>query len=153
MLSGRPGRDVLVHFESGYFLTLLWMPPAEDAARAESWLYEGKAERGINPKELLDLFIDRTDRLLRLVEGFVPEVSWLDDSQTLTYLHSCISTRSHRVRVPETPMYLDALLTDEPLTGGLEPRLGRAHRLGASRCVGDGVRRDAAQASMMRSKP
>jgi type IV secretory pathway VirB4 component len=87
------------HFESGYFLTLLWMPPAEDAARAESWLYEGKAEKGINPKELLDLFIDRTDRLLRLVEGFVPEVAWLDDSETLTYLHSCISTRSHRVRV------------------------------------------------------
>ena len=29
------------HFESRYFLTLLWMPPAEDAARAESWLYEG----------------------------------------------------------------------------------------------------------------
>jgi type IV secretion/conjugal transfer VirB4 family ATPase len=57
----------------------------------------------------------------------VPEVAWLDDSETLTYLHSCISTRSHRVRVPETPMHLDALLADEPLTGGLEPRLGRAH--------------------------
>jgi len=115
------------HFESRYFLTLLWMPPAEDAARAESWLYEGKAEKGINPKELLDLFIDRTERLLRLIDGFVPEVAWLDDGDTLTYLHSCVSTRSHRVRVPETPMHLDAVLADEPLTGGLEPRLGRAH--------------------------
>lgn len=115
------------HFESRYFLTLLWMPPAEDAARAESWLYEGKAEKGINPRELLDLFIDRTERLLRLIDGFVPEVAWLDDGETLTYLHSCVSTRSHRVRVPETPMHLDAVLADEPLTGGLEPRLGRAH--------------------------
>ena len=115
------------HFESRYFLTLLWMPPAEDAARAESWLYEGKAEKGINPKELLDLFIDRTERLVRLIDGFVPEVAWLDDGETLTYLHSCVSTRSHRVRVPETPMHLDAVLADEPLTGGLEPRLGRAH--------------------------
>ena len=115
------------HFESRYFLTLLWMPPAEDAARAESWLYEGKAEKGINPKELIDLFVDRTERLLRLIDGFVPEVAWLDDGETLTYLHSCVSTRSHRVRVPETPMHLDALLADEPLTGGLEPRLGRAH--------------------------
>ena len=49
---------------------------------------------------------------------------WLDDGETLTYLHSCVSTRRQRVRVPETPMYLDALLADEPLTGGLEPRLG-----------------------------
>lgn len=30
-------------------------------------------------------------------------------------------------RLPETPMHLDALLADEPLTGGLEPRLGGAH--------------------------
>jgi len=29
---------------------------------------------------------------------------------TLTYLHSTISTKRHRVRVPEIPMYIDALL-------------------------------------------
>ena len=115
------------HFESRYFLTLLWMPPAEDAARAESWLYEGRAEKGVDPRELLEGFADRTDRLLRLFEGFFPEVQWLDDGETLSYLHSCISTRMHDVRVPETPMHLDALLADEPLTGGLEPRLGAAH--------------------------
>ena len=115
------------HFESHYYLTLLWMPPAEDAARAESWLYEGRAEKGADPRELLEGFADRTDRLLRLFEGFFPEVQWLDDGETLSYLHSCISTRMHDVRVPETPMHLDALLADEPLTGGLEPRLGAAH--------------------------
>ena len=34
------------HFESRYFLTLLWLPPADDAARAEAWLYEGRARDG-----------------------------------------------------------------------------------------------------------
>ncbi len=115
------------HFESGYYLTLVWMPPAEDAARAESWLYEGRDSKGVDARELLDGFIDRTDRLLRLLEGVFPETAWLDDGETLTYLHSCISTRVQAVRVPETPMHLDALLADEPLTGGLEPRLGEAH--------------------------
>jgi type IV secretory pathway VirB4 component len=115
------------HFESRYFLTLLWMPPQEDAARAESWLYEGRSNDGVDPRELLKGFTDRSDRVLHLVEGFVPEVAWLDDSQTLTYLHSTISTRRQRVRVPETPMHLDALLVDEPLIGGLEPRLGAHH--------------------------
>jgi type IV secretion system protein VirB4 len=57
----------------------------------------------------------------------VPEVRWLDDAETLTYLHSTISTKRQRIRVPETPMHLDALLADEPLTGGLEPRLGSQH--------------------------
>ena len=115
------------HFESAYFLTLLWMPPAEDAARAETWLYEGRSQTGVDARELVTAFIDRSNRLLQLVEGFVPEVAWLDDGETLTYLHSTISTKSQRVRVPETPMHLDSLLADEPLAGGLEPRLGDQH--------------------------
>ena len=115
------------HFESSYFLTFTWLPPAEDAARAESWLYEGRARGGVDPYEALGAFVDRTDRVLRLVEAFMPECRWLDDAETLTYLHGCVSTKRQRVRVPETPMYLDALLADQPLTGGLEPMLGSEH--------------------------
>ena len=115
------------HFESGYFLTLLWLPPAEDASKAESWLYEGRSRDGADWRMALDGFIDRTDRVLALIEGFMPEADWLGDADTLTYLHSCVSTRRQRVRVPDTPMHLDAILADEDLTGGLEPRLGSAH--------------------------
>ena len=116
------------HYESAYFLTFLYLPPAEDAARAERLLYEGR-ERGeaAGAHEVLRGFVDRTDRVLQLVEGFMPECRWLDDGETLTYLHACVSTKIHRVRVPEIPMYLDALLADEPLTGGLEPMLGDQH--------------------------
>ena len=82
---------------------------------------------GVDGHELLKGFVDRTARVLQLLEGFVPELSWLSDAETLTYLHSCVSTKRQRVRVPETPMHLDALLADEPLAGGLEPRLGNQH--------------------------
>src|ERR1700680_3443516 len=116
------------HYESAYYLTFLFLPPAEEAARAESWLYEGRASGGsTDAHEILKGFIDRTDRVLQLIEGFVPEAVWLSDQETLTYLHSCISTKRQRVRVPEVPMYLDAFLVDEPLIGGLEPRLGNSH--------------------------
>jgi type IV secretion system protein TrbE len=115
------------HFESSYFLTLVWLPPAEDAARAEAWLYEGRDQSGVDGREQLATFVDRTDRVLNLVEGFMPEAVWLSDVETLTYLHATISTRRHRVRVPETPMHLDAILAEQPLIGGLEPRLGEAH--------------------------
>ena len=115
------------HFESQYFLTLVWLPPAEDAARAEAWLYENRARGGADWRGALAGFVDRTDRVLALIEGFMPEAEWLDDEETLTYLHSCISTRRQQVRVPETPMHLDAFLPDEDLIGGLEPRLGRAN--------------------------
>jgi type IV secretion system protein VirB4 len=116
------------HFESSYFLTFLYLPPVEEAARAERLLYEGRERsEGADAQEILRGFIDRTNRVLQLVEGFVPESSWLDDAETLSYLHSTVSTKRQRVRVPEIPMYLDALIADQPLTGGLEPMLGDAH--------------------------
>jgi type IV secretion system protein TrbE len=111
------------------------MPPAEDSSRAEGWLYEGKSREGVDGKELLKSFADRAERILQLIEGFVPEAIWLDDEETLTYLHACVSTKRHRVRLPETPIYLDALLADQPLTGGLEPRLG-AHYLRTLTIIG-----------------
>ncbi|MFO1142999.1 MAG: conjugal transfer protein TrbE [Amaricoccus sp.] len=115
------------NFVSEYFLTFLYLPPVEEGARAETWLYEGRGKSGVDPHEVLRAFSDRTDRVLALLDGFMPECRWLDDAETLTYLHSTVSTKRHRVRVPETPIYLDAVLADEPLAGGLAPRLGAAH--------------------------
>jgi type IV secretion/conjugal transfer VirB4 family ATPase len=116
------------HYESSYFLTFLYLPPAEEAGRAERLLYEGRDhnEDG-EAREVQRSFVDRTERVIGLVEGFMPEIAWLDDEGTLTYLHSTVSTRRQRVRVPEIPMYLDAVLADQPLTGGLEPMLGQSH--------------------------
>lgn len=115
------------HFESAYVLTLVWMPPAEDARRIERWLYDGRPTGQADWREHLTLFTDRTDRLLAQIEGALPEIAWLDDAQTLTFLHGAVSPRRQGVRPPETPMHLDALLADSPLSGGLSPKLGDAH--------------------------
>ena len=89
------------HFENAYFLTLVWMPPADEARRAGGWLIENAPAQGADPAELLASFTGRTDRFLDLLEGFMPEAAWLTDAETLTYLHSTISTRRQRVRVPD----------------------------------------------------
>ncbi len=112
------------HFESRYFLTLVWLPPADEAARATSWLYEGRTQSDTDWRAALTGFIDRSDRVLALLDGFMPEADWLGDGETLAYIHSCISTKQQNVRVPDVPMYLDAFLVDEDLTCGLEPKLG-----------------------------
>src|SRR3546814_20972804 len=57
----------------------------------------------------------------------MPEVRALTSAETLTYLHGTISERRHPIALPDTPMYLDGLLVDTPLTGGLEPMLGSRH--------------------------
>jgi type IV secretion system protein VirB4 len=109
------------HFESAYHLTLLYLPPEESTARAAKLLYENSKVEGVDWRDRLDGFVSETERFFGLLEGVMPEIDWLDDGQTLTYLHACVSTRRHPVAVPEVPMHLDALLSDEPLTGGLAP--------------------------------
>ena len=115
------------HFESTYTLTLLYMPPAETQARAGRLLYESAHQESVDWQEPLGVFITESDRFLSLLEGAMPEVAWLSDEQTLAYLHECISENRHPVSVPEVPFYLDALLTDMPLTGGVAPMLGESH--------------------------
>ncbi|EKF39853.1 conjugal transfer ATPase TrbE, partial [Nitratireductor indicus C115] len=118
----------IAHFESRYHLTLLFMPPPDGQARAESALVESDHSEGQrNWRQELTRFRDETDRVLDLLSGLMPEVRALDDAETLTFLHDTISTRRHAVAVPETPMYLDSVLVDTPLTGGLEPMLGNQH--------------------------
>lgn len=118
------------HFESRYHLTLLYLPPEESKARAAGLLYEragSEHQDRTDWRGRLDAFVSESERFLDLLEGVMPEMAWLDDAQTLTHLHGCVSTRLHAVAVPEVPMHLDALLADEPLTGGLAPMLGRLH--------------------------
>lgn len=115
------------HFESRYFLTLVYLPPQDLKARGQTWLFEGGASGDTAVWDRVSVFQDQTERVRKMIEGLMPECDWLDNPGTLTYLHSTVSTRSHTVAPPEVPMHLDALLADQPLTGGLSPKLGDHH--------------------------
>src|SRR5258708_4450612 len=115
------------HFESSYQLTILWLPPAEAKARAARIMLETPAQQRVDWRENLAAFIGETERFRGLLEGAMTEIAWLDNAETLTYLHATVSTNAHAVAVPETPFALDALLADRPLSGGLAPMLGDAH--------------------------
>jgi len=68
--------------------------------------------------------LSETDRVLDMLDGIMPEAKLLTDAQTLSYLHSTISTNSQPITVPQVPSYIDALIGDCDLAGGLSPRLG-----------------------------
>ncbi|WP_066793656.1 conjugal transfer protein TrbE [Sphingomonas soli] len=116
------------HYESRYHLTLVWLPPADAAdAAGRSLVERPEADHGRDWRAALAGFVAESDRALDLFAGFMPEIRALDDAETLAFLHGTISTRRHAITVPGTPMYLDGLLADTPLTGGLEPMLGNLH--------------------------
>jgi type IV secretion system protein VirB4 len=116
------------HFESLYHLTLTYLPPADQMDSAGRVLVERNGDvKGRDWRQALASFVTETDRTLDLLAGFMPEARALDSAETLTFLHGTITERRHVVAEPETPMYLDGLLADTALTGGLEPQLGDAH--------------------------
>jgi len=116
-------------FESGYVLTFVYLPPAENVGRMEGMLIEsaGADRSGSDYRDHLESFVQQTDRALDLLAELMPEVAAFTDEGTLTYLHNCISNKRHRIACPEIPAYLDAVLVDTSLTGGLAPMLGNAY--------------------------
>jgi len=115
------------HFESRYFLTFLYLPPPDAASRTERFFYERAEPQSIIADVHAELaaFVTETDRALELLTAILPEVRALDDTETLAYLHAAVSEKAHAMAVPQVPAYLDAVLCDTPLTGGIEPKLGK----------------------------
>ncbi|TQF13432.1 conjugal transfer protein TrbE [Myxococcus llanfairpwllgwyngyllgogerychwyrndrobwllllantysiliogogogochensis] len=115
------------HFDSRYFLTFTYQLPATHQKRLEALLYDdptNEATTGLSIDEDLAYFTDTVREIAGLLSTAVAHVDELDDAKTLTYLKSTISMHRHPVAVPETPMYLDALLPDSPFTSGDVPMLG-----------------------------
>ena len=113
------------HFETHYFLSLIFMPPPErETQLAGKFLTAASHETQVNYDRLLDSFRSQVGQSLDLITRHFPESELLSEGDLLTYLHSTISSKEHQVRMPPVPMYLDALLPDEPLLGGFRPKLG-----------------------------
>jgi type IV secretory pathway VirB4 component len=63
------------HDESSYFLTFLYLPPPEEVGRTERFLFEGRDRKGdADAREVQRGFVDSTERVLGLLEGFMPEL-------------------------------------------------------------------------------
>ncbi len=115
-------------YASSYYLTLLWLPPVDATGRAEKVLIQrAETEDAETWRHRLETFEQHAARVFDLLGTSLAEIAKLSDDETLTYLHSTISTKRHPVITPELPVFLDAILADEPFCGGLEPKIGEAH--------------------------
>lgn len=111
-------------FETDYRAALTWLPPREDVRGLERWLFEGLGKLDRDWRERQESFSREAAGLVALLADALPQARALDDGELLTWLHACVSTASGEVSVPDAPVFLDALLADRPLQGGLAPQLG-----------------------------
>lgn len=115
------------HFESFYYLTLIYIPPDDSTNKISATFIETNNKKQISYSKLLKSFQGEISRLVQSMESIFPEIKLLSTSETLTYLHSLVSIKGHEVNMPDIPMYLDSFLCDTPLTPGFEPKLGCNH--------------------------
>jgi type IV secretion system protein TrbE len=117
------------HFESNYFITFVYMLPATQSKDIEAFFYDDpdrnkKNSHAEDNRYDLRYFLRTVGEITDIMSGVFAEVGELDDDQTLSYLHSTVSTHRHQVNAPDVPMYLDALIPDQAFTSGDIPMLG-----------------------------
>jgi type IV secretion system protein TrbE len=112
------------HFESNYYLSLVYLPPQERTTRVVRSLFDAGVSDRIDYETFLEYFVAEANKVVDLLGRIFPEVRFLTEGELLGYLHSTVSTKHHPIALPEVPVYLDAILADTPLLGGFKPMLG-----------------------------
>lgn len=110
-------------FVTERFMTVQYLPPSDSSNRLDRSLF-GRNGGNSGMETELRAFEDRTSKLADRLADLLIEFDQLDDDQTLAYLDGCVAARSRPLKASDDYIYLDALLGDEPLIGGLEPKLG-----------------------------
>ncbi len=112
-------------YETDYFFSLSWLTPKDTKGKIEEIFYENLPDlEASDYRRYLEEFESVCHKVEDSLQLFMPRFEALNDAQTLTYLHDCISNRHVKMRSPDVPMYIDALITDESLLCGRHPKLG-----------------------------
>lgn len=107
--------------------TLTYQPPKGGQQRLLRWLWEGLPDEEPTDAHHLEYFTEKIEGWERQLRDLCPEVERLEDEKLLSYLHYTVSTDTQAVAMPETPMYLDALLASRDLTPGVRPQLDETY--------------------------
>ena len=110
------------YFESEYYLTIVQLIPTDNSKKVGEIFLEYAKKSEILDKTL-ENFNKEFKKILNLFKEIFLEVTELDDEETYTYLHSCVSTKTDKIVVPEIPYAIANYLCDSDLVGGLKPKL------------------------------
>ena len=108
---------------------------------ADRFLYEGEEEPlGDRPLRVAKGHLERFKRELRALEDGLSGVVSLrrlesrggtsrsdEFNELLEHLQFCITGEAQPVRLPKTPVHLDAVLGGQDFYPGIQPRVGRKH--------------------------
>jgi type IV secretion system protein TrbE len=115
------------HFESQYFLSPLWLPPADKLRRLEQLIFTANEDDAPTTAadEALRYFQEQGRRCVDLLRDAMASAALLAGDDVWTYLHSTVDPEWQRVKVSDCTMYLDFQLGTLPFHHGIAPLLGK----------------------------
>lgn len=116
-------------FETSYYFVATYLPPSDAVARVASVFLQraDDASRHGALSHAWDQLLARFCTALAGLENrLAPRLGFdpLGPDRLLTHLHECLTGLTHPVRAPRHGAYLDAVLAEQELIGGFEPRIG-----------------------------
>jgi len=105
-------------YKNQYYITIVYMPPL---TFIDSFFDEKEKN---NYLFYLNYFLNEIQTIVKSLKNVLSYIRYLNDADTLTYLHSCISINRGHISVPEVPLFLDYVLADNILECGITPKLG-----------------------------
>ena len=121
-------------YSSRFILTVTWWPMPDSANKAAALFVDGRATgtaaRNLERfKEQVDVIEGRLKHLLRIkrMVDSTDDLNGVTTSPLLGHLEQCATFSEDFVpmRLPEIPMYLDAVIGNQSLVTGFLPRIGR----------------------------
>lgn len=113
-------------YETEYYLTLTWLPPQDLMNKLQASLIEENNTEERISVDYLKEFKMNTKEMIALLKNYFVKFEVMDDTETLTYLHSCFSQNNQQVVKPSDrkDVFLDAYLSDTNIIDGLPPKVG-----------------------------
>ena len=111
-------------YETEYMLVATHLPPPDAYSRVSAFFVQGGATSRIDWVQVLDTFAVALHTIENRLSGRL-KLERMASDRLLTHLHECLTGRDHPVRTPLHGSYLNAILADQELVGGFEPRMGQ----------------------------
>jgi type IV secretion system protein TrbE len=117
-------------FETSYYFVATHLPPSEAIARVASVFLQrasgSRAGETYSARAWDQLLVRFRAALANIEHRLAPRLGFepLRADRLVTHLHECLTGLAHPVRTPPHGAYLDAVLSDQELVGGFEPRIG-----------------------------
>jgi len=117
------------HFDNVFALSLTYLTPPDLSSKMIGYFVDddsGAKHRGTDFTQILERY-KSTVREVADAFSATLHLRAMKSDELLSFLHCCITGKTHPVRTPAIPMYLDAILGADNFSTGLTPKIGRKY--------------------------